>query len=206
MLGFNQDDHPYRMCNETGVPGFLELQIPRIPMVVIVTSMSAVVTLNPAFRYKETTPLIHFSSVASFRLATASIVPNLMFWDSVTSKGTSSSSKPSPSAAASSSSPATAPIPPSTAPTVVAPSRAPVELGAMETYHEFTIKYAHVVEQFMAIPDLEGSKQFLLRNADMRAPCVILPNKILSTRTPYLYINVTHVSHSEEPSRVHYAI
>ena len=27
MLGFNQDDHPYRMCNETG-----------IPMVVIVTS------------------------------------------------------------------------------------------------------------------------------------------------------------------------
>ena len=27
MIGFNQDDHPYRMCNETG-----------IPMVVIVTS------------------------------------------------------------------------------------------------------------------------------------------------------------------------
>ena len=27
MLGFNQDDHPYRMCNETG-----------IPMVVMVTS------------------------------------------------------------------------------------------------------------------------------------------------------------------------
>ena len=85
----------------------------------------------------------------------------------VTTATTSSSSKPSPSAAASSSSPATAPIPPSTAPTVVAPSRAPVELGAMETYHEFTIKYAHVVEQFMAIPDLEGSKQFLLRNADI---------------------------------------
>ena len=20
MLGFNQDDHPYRMCNETGIP------------------------------------------------------------------------------------------------------------------------------------------------------------------------------------------
>ena len=32
----------------------------------------------------------------------------------------------------------------------------------------------------------------------------ILPNKILSTRAPYLYINVTHVSNSEEPSRVHY--
>ena len=31
-------------------------------------------------------------------------------------------------------------------------------------------------------------------------------HKILSTRAPYLYINVTHVSSSEEPSRVHYAI
>ena len=37
-LGFDQDDHPYRMCNETGIPEFLELQIPGIPMVVIVTS------------------------------------------------------------------------------------------------------------------------------------------------------------------------
>ena len=27
MLGFDQDDHPYRMCNETGNPEFLELQI-----------------------------------------------------------------------------------------------------------------------------------------------------------------------------------
>ena len=32
-LGFNQDDHPYRMCDETGIPEF-----PGIPMVVIVTS------------------------------------------------------------------------------------------------------------------------------------------------------------------------
>ena len=37
-LGFNQDDDPYRMCNKTGIPEFLELQIPGIPMVVIVTS------------------------------------------------------------------------------------------------------------------------------------------------------------------------
>ena len=37
-LGFNQDDYPYRMCNETGIPEFLELQIPGIPMVVMVTS------------------------------------------------------------------------------------------------------------------------------------------------------------------------
>ena len=37
-LGFNQDDRPYRMCNETGIPEFLELQIPGIPMVMMVTS------------------------------------------------------------------------------------------------------------------------------------------------------------------------
>ena len=37
-LGFNQDDHLHRMCNETGIPEFLELQIPEIPMVVMVMS------------------------------------------------------------------------------------------------------------------------------------------------------------------------
>ena len=37
-IGLNQDDHPYRMSNETGIPEFLELQIPEIPMVVMVTS------------------------------------------------------------------------------------------------------------------------------------------------------------------------
>ena len=37
-IGFNQDDHPYRMRNETGIPEFLELQIPEIHMVVMVTS------------------------------------------------------------------------------------------------------------------------------------------------------------------------
>ena len=37
-LGFNHDDHLHRMCNETGIPEFLELQIPGIPMVVMVTS------------------------------------------------------------------------------------------------------------------------------------------------------------------------
>ena len=37
-IGLNQDGHPYRMCNETGIPEFLELEIPGIPMVVIVTS------------------------------------------------------------------------------------------------------------------------------------------------------------------------
>ena len=37
-LRFNQDDHPYRMCNETGIPEFLELYIPGIPMVMMVMS------------------------------------------------------------------------------------------------------------------------------------------------------------------------
>ena len=36
--GFNQDDHLHRMCNETGIPEFLEFQNPGIPMVVMVTS------------------------------------------------------------------------------------------------------------------------------------------------------------------------
>ena len=51
-------------------------------------SMSAVGTLNLAFWYKETTTLMHFSSVAFFWSATASIIPNLMFRDNVTNKGT----------------------------------------------------------------------------------------------------------------------
>ena len=37
-LGFNYDDHLHRMCNETGIPEFLEFQIPGIPVVVMVTS------------------------------------------------------------------------------------------------------------------------------------------------------------------------
>ena len=37
-LGVNHGDHLHRMCNETGIPEFLEFQIPGIPMVVIVTS------------------------------------------------------------------------------------------------------------------------------------------------------------------------
>ena len=38
ILGFNHDDHLHRMCNETGIPEFLEFQIPGIPMVMMVTS------------------------------------------------------------------------------------------------------------------------------------------------------------------------
>ena len=39
-LEFNQDDHTYRMCNETVIPDFLELQIPGIPIVVMVMSLA----------------------------------------------------------------------------------------------------------------------------------------------------------------------
>ena len=38
MLGFNHGDHLHRMCNETGIPEFLEFQIPGIPMVMMVMS------------------------------------------------------------------------------------------------------------------------------------------------------------------------
>ena len=37
-LGFNHDDHLHRMCNEAGIPEFLEFQIPGIPVVMMVTS------------------------------------------------------------------------------------------------------------------------------------------------------------------------
>lgn len=43
----------------------------------------------------------------------------------------------------------------------------PVEVGAFETYAQFCEKYAETVELFMAIPDLEGSKEFLLKFADI---------------------------------------
>ena len=38
LIGFNHVDHLHRMCNETGIPEFLEFQIPGIPMVVMVMS------------------------------------------------------------------------------------------------------------------------------------------------------------------------
>ena len=41
------------------------------------------------------------------------------------------------------------------------------DVGAMETYHEFTEKYADLVEDFMKIPDIEGSRVFLLQHADI---------------------------------------
>ena len=37
-IWFNHDDLLHRMCNEKGIPEFLEFQIPGIPIVVMVTS------------------------------------------------------------------------------------------------------------------------------------------------------------------------
>ena len=37
-LEFNQDDHPYMMCNETGIPECTGFQIPGIPMLMMVMS------------------------------------------------------------------------------------------------------------------------------------------------------------------------
>ena len=93
-LGLNQDDHLHRMCNETGIPEFLEFQIPGIP------------------------EFLEFQ------------IPGIPMVMMVTSRARS----------------------------------------------------------------LRG------------APCSILPNEILSTRSYYPYIYVTRDSNSEEPSRVHYAI
>ena len=59
-LGFNQDDHPYRMCNETGIPEFLELQIPGIPMVMMVTSRARSLR-DPTLQDFINTRTLHYS-------------------------------------------------------------------------------------------------------------------------------------------------
>jgi len=41
------------------------------------------------------------------------------------------------------------------------------DIGAFETYHEFTEKHAETVEEFMACKTLEQSKDFLLKYADV---------------------------------------
>lgn len=58
------------------------------------------------------------------------------------------------------------PVKPTTS-TVGPRKEPPVEVGVMETYPQFTDKYAHILEDFMAIPDLAGSKDFLLKYADI---------------------------------------
>ena len=66
-IGFNQDDHQYRMCNETGIPEFLELQIPGIPMVVMVTShvRSCTILPNKILSMRAPYPYIHVTHVSN---------------------------------------------------------------------------------------------------------------------------------------------
>jgi cell division cycle protein 37 len=51
--------------------------------------------------------------------------------------------------------------------TAVGPFKEPPEVGAFETYPEFTEKYADTIEYFMRIPDFEGSKDYLLKYGDI---------------------------------------
>ena len=60
-IGFNHDDHLHRMCNETGIPEFLEFQIPGIPMVVIVTSRAH------SLRYPTQKDFIHARTLPIYK-------------------------------------------------------------------------------------------------------------------------------------------
>jgi len=51
--------------------------------------------------------------------------------------------------------------------TTLGPAKEPVDVGAFETYPEFTEKYAETIEMFMHIPDFEGSKDYLLKYGDI---------------------------------------
>ena len=66
-LGFNQDDHLHRMCNETGIPEFLEFQIPGIPMVMMVTSGACSLQSYPTRFYQCAHPThIYMSHAIQF--------------------------------------------------------------------------------------------------------------------------------------------
>ena len=54
----------------------------------------------------------------------------------------------------------------SAGPSPAGPKRDASDISIM-SYYEFTQKYADTVEQFMAITDLEASKEFLLKNGDI---------------------------------------
>lgn len=41
------------------------------------------------------------------------------------------------------------------------------DLGSFDTYHEFTVKYANVCEEFMKLSSLEATKTFLLQHGDI---------------------------------------
>ena len=54
----------------------------------------------------------------------------------------------------------------------------------------------------LQIPEIPMVMMVTSRACSIRNPT----QQDLSMRAPYLYINVTHVLSSEEPSRVHYSI
>lgn len=56
---------------------------------------------------------------------------------------------------------------PTDTPTPATAAPPPADVGAMGTYHEFTENYSDLVEQFMALPDLRASKEFLLKYGDV---------------------------------------
>jgi cell division cycle protein 37 len=47
------------------------------------------------------------------------------------------------------------------------PTAEPKKSEAMDTYHEFTLKYANLVEEFMKLQSLEASKDFLLEHGQV---------------------------------------
>jgi cell division cycle protein 37 len=55
----------------------------------------------------------------------------------------------------------------STKSAVTGPFKETTEVGAFETYPEFTDKYAETIEYFMRISDFEGSKDYLLKYGDI---------------------------------------
>ena len=81
MIGFNHDNHPYRMCNETGIPEFQELQIPVIPMVVIMTSRASSLH-NPTqqdFINPLTQPIYKCHTCFKFRRTLQSTLCNIVY-------------------------------------------------------------------------------------------------------------------------------
>lgn len=91
-------------------------------------------------------------------------------------KGVATAAKPAETKAPAASAPAPASAKPAPAkpaaaatskPAVQGPFKEAVEVGAFETYPEFTEKYAETIEVFMQISDFEGSKDYILKYGDI---------------------------------------
>ena len=85
---------------------------------------------------------------------------------------TTSAAKPTkiPVAAAKTTTTAAPAAKPAAKPVIVPPPPAlakPEISPAMDTYHEFTVKYSEIVEEFMHLQSLESSKEYLLKYGDI---------------------------------------